>query len=197
MVSWDEVMRDRDRTRLQDILDLTDWRTRRIPSWSQLEGIKRLLANSLLMELKIIQISTEEARSGVGAYGWITFTIQVHSKYRARETVRELREWLESSLEGILVEERLWETGTGSLIPEIPKIIEVLVGPREESPTLGEGDTVRHTLTIVEFLSAYFQSKWTEEVGGGSLPSPCIHPPRDLVKGRKGNWRSGLKDLMR
>ncbi len=102
---------------------------------------------------------------------------------------------MESSLEVILVKEGLWETGTGSLTPEIPKIIEVLDGPREDSPTLGEGDTVRHTLTFAEFLSAHFQTKWTEE-GGGSLPSPCIHPPRDLVKGRKGKWRSGLKDLM-
>jgi hypothetical protein len=71
----------------------------------------------------------------VGTYGRITFTIQVHSRYRARETVRELRKWLESSLEGILLKEGLWETGTGSLDPEIPKIIEVLGGPREESPT--------------------------------------------------------------
>ncbi len=73
----------------------------------------------------------------------------------------------------------------------------MLGGPREESPTQGEGDTVRHTLTIAEILSAHFQSKWTEESGGGSLLSTCIHPPRDLVKGRKENWRSGLKDLMR
>ncbi len=133
----------------------------------------------------------------MGPYGRITFTIQVCSRHRARETVRELRKWLESSLEGILIEEGLWETGTGSLAPEIPKIIEVLGGQREESPTHGEGDTVRHTLTLAEFLSAHFQAKWTDEAGGGSLPSPCIHPPRDLVKGRKGNWRSSLiKDLM-
>ena len=51
--------------------------TRSIPSWSQLEGIKRFLANSLLLELKIIQMSTEETRSGMGAYGRITVTIQV------------------------------------------------------------------------------------------------------------------------
>jgi hypothetical protein len=53
------------------------------------------------------------------------------------------------------------------------------------------------TQTVAEFLSAHFQAKWTEEAGGGLLPPPCIHPPRDLVKGGKGKWRSGLKDLIR
>ena len=104
---------------------------------------------------------------------------------------------MESSLEGILVEEGLWEAGTGSPAPDIPRIIEVLGGPREESPTLGDGDTVIHTVTLAEFLCAHFQAKWTQEAGVGSIPSPCIHPPGDLVKGRKGNCRSGLTDLMR
>jgi hypothetical protein len=124
----------------------------------------------------------------VGTHGRITFTIPVHSRYRAREEARELGEWLNSSLEGILVEEGLWETGTGPPAPDIPKIIEVLDGPWEESPALGDGDTVIRTSTIAEFLSAHFQAKWTVEAGGRSLPSPCIHPPRDLVKERKGNW---------
>ena len=171
--------------------------TRSIPSWSQLEEVKRFLVNTLLLELKIIEISTEEARSGGGAHGRITFKIQVRNRHRSTETTRELGKWLESSLEGILVEEGLWHAGTGSPAPDIPRIIEVLGGPREESPTLGDGDTVIHTVTMAEFLSTHFQSKWTEETGGGSIPSPCIHPPGDLVKGRKGNWRSGLKDLMR
>jgi hypothetical protein len=149
------------------------------------------------LELKIIQISTEEARSGGGTQGRITFTIQVCNRHRATETARELGEWLKSSLEGILVEEGLWKAGTGSPAPDTPRVFEVLGGPREESPALGEGDTTIHTRTVAEFLSAHFQAKWTEEAGGGSLPSPCIHPPRDLVKGRKGNWRSGLKDLIR
>ena len=86
------------------------------------------------------------------------------------ETARELGEWLESSLEGILVEEGLWETGTGSPAPDKPKTTEVLVGPREESPAPGEGDTEIHTRTIAEFLSAHFQAKWTEEAGRGSIP---------------------------
>jgi hypothetical protein len=81
------------------------------PSWSQLEEIKRFLANSLLLELKIIQISAEEARSGGGTQGRITFTIQVRNRHRATETTRELWEWLQSSLEGILVEEGLWRGG--------------------------------------------------------------------------------------
>jgi hypothetical protein len=223
-------VRDKDRTTLQNILDLTDWRglhmtatpgtvqrstewavegrsqgsvfkvtstaqTRSTPSWSQREEIKRFLANSLLLELKIIQISTKEVRSGGGVQGRITFTIQVRNRHRATETARELGEWLKSSLEGILVEEGLWEAGTGSPAPDIPRVLEVLGGPRENSPTPGDGDTAIHTRTVAEFLSAHFQARWTGEAGGGSLSSPCIHPPRDLVTGRKGNWRSGLKDL--
>ena len=66
--------------------------TRGIPSRLQLERIKRFLANSLLLELKIIQISTEEARPGGGAHGRITFTIQVRNRHRATETARELGE---------------------------------------------------------------------------------------------------------
>jgi hypothetical protein len=54
------------------------------PSRSQLEKVKRFLANSLLLELKIIQISTEEARSGGGTQGRITFTIQVRNRHRQR-----------------------------------------------------------------------------------------------------------------
>jgi hypothetical protein len=113
------------------------------PSWSQLEEIKRFLANSLLLELKIIQISAEEARSGGGTQGRITFTIQVRNRHRVTETARELWGWLQSSLEGILVEEGLWKTGTGS--PDTPRVIEVLGGPREESPALGEGDMAMRT----------------------------------------------------
>jgi hypothetical protein len=122
------------------------------------------------------------------------------SRYRcatgATETAREVGEWLQSSLEGILVEEGLWKAGNGSPAPDAPRVFEVLGDPREESPALGEGDTVMRTRTVAEFLSAHFQAKWTEEAGGGRLPSLCIHPPRDLVKGRQV-WRRGLKDLIR
>jgi hypothetical protein len=162
--------------------------TRSVPSWTQLERIKRFLDNSLMMELKIIQLSTEMVRAGVGDLGRITFTIQVRSMHRARETVSELGEWLKSSLEGILVEEGLWETGTGSPAPDKPKITEVLGDPWDESPAPREGgDTSIHTRTLAEFLSAHFQAKWTEKAEGGSIPPDCIHPPRDLVKGRQGN----------
>jgi hypothetical protein len=157
------------------------------PSWSQLEEIKRSLANSLLLELKIIQISAEEARSGWGTQGRITFTIQVRNRHRATETARELWEWLKSSLEGILVEEGLWKAGPGLPAPDTPRVFETLGVPREESPALEEGDTMMRTRTVVDFLRAHFQAKWTEEAGGGLPPSLCIHPPRDLVKGGKGN----------
>ena len=51
--------------------------TRGIPSRPQLERIKRFLTNSLLLELKIIQMSTVEVRSGGGSNGRFTVTIQV------------------------------------------------------------------------------------------------------------------------
>ena len=89
----------------------------------------------------------------------VTFTIQVRSIHRARETARELGEWLKYSLGDILVEEGLWETGTGSPTPDKPKTTEVLGDPREESPAPGEGDTSIHTRTLAEFLSAHFQAK--------------------------------------
>jgi hypothetical protein len=116
-----------------------------------------------MLELKIIQLSTEMVRAGVGDHGRITFF-----------------------------------SGTGSPAPDKPKITEVLGDPRDESPVPREGgDTSIHTRTLVEFLSAHFQTKWTEKTEGGSIPPDYIHPPRDLVKGRQGNWRSGLKDLIR
>jgi hypothetical protein len=59
--------------------------------------IKRFLANSLLLELKNIQVSSDDARTVVGAHGRVTVTIQVSSRYRVRETTRELKEWMTSS----------------------------------------------------------------------------------------------------
>jgi hypothetical protein len=113
------------------------------------------------------------------------FTIQVHIRHRVREEVRELREWLESSLEGILVEEGLWETGIGSLAPEIPKIIEVLGDPREESPTLWEGDTVRHTDDC-----GISECTLPDEVDAGGrrvVPPFALHPSSQRSrKGKEG-----------
>jgi hypothetical protein len=53
-----------------------------------------------------------------------------------------------------------------------------------------------YTLTFMEFLSTHFQVKWKEEVGRGPSPAPCIHPPKDFIKGMKGSWRKGFKDFM-
>ncbi len=127
------------------------------------------------MELKIIQTSAEEARSGGGTKGRITFTIQVRNRHRATETAREIWEWLQSSLVGILVEEGLWKAGTGSPAPDTPRVFEVLGDPREERTVLGEGDMAMRTRTVAEFLSAHFQTKWTEEAGGGAPPF-ALHP---------------------
>ena len=90
---------------------------RGIPSRPQLEVIKWFLANSLLLELKSIQVSADDSRPVAGAHGMVTVTIQVRSRHRARETARELKEWMTSSLEDILVEGGLWETGIGSPAP--------------------------------------------------------------------------------
>jgi hypothetical protein len=155
-------LRDRDSIMLQNILDLTDWRGlhmtgtpgsgQRSTEWA-IEGRSQ---GSVFKVTSTVSIHNTPS--------W--FTIQVRNRHRATETARELWEWLQSSLEGILVEEGLWKAGTGSSAPDTPRVFEVLGGPREESPARG-------------------------------APSPCIHPFRDLVKGGKGNRRSGLKDLIR
>ncbi len=62
-----------------------------------------------------------------------------------------------------MVEEGLWKAGTGSPVPDTPRVFEVSGDPREEIPALGEGDTTIRTRTVAEFLSAHFQTKWTEE----------------------------------
>jgi hypothetical protein len=149
----------------------------------------------------VFKVTSTVSTSRGGAHCRITFTIQVLNRHRATETARELGEWLESSLEGILVEEGLWEAGTGSPAPDIPRIIEVLGGLREESPTLGDGDTAIHTITLMEFLSAHFQAKWTEEAGGGFSPF-VLHPSsQGSRKGKAGEleeWaqRPHTVDLM-
>ena len=51
------------------------------------------------------------------------------------------------------------------------------------------------TSMFTEFLRAHFRSRWAEGRNGPS-PSPCIHPPKDFIKTKKGVWRRGLKDLM-
>ena len=52
-----------------------------------------------------------------------------------------------------------------------------------------------HASTFTEFLSAHFQARWSESRNGPTSP-PCIHPPKDVIKAKKGVWRRGLKDLM-
>ena len=52
-----------------------------------------------------------------------------------------------------------------------------------------------HTSSFTEFLRDHFRSRWTEGRDGTS-PPPCIHPPRELIKSKKGAWRRGLRDLM-
>ena len=93
----------------------------------------------------VFKVTSTVSTRSIPSWSQLEGIIQVRSRHRARETARELEEWLESSLEGILVEEGLWEAGTGSPAPDIPRVLEVLGGPREKSPGLGDGDTVIHT----------------------------------------------------
>jgi hypothetical protein len=112
-----------------------------------------------MLELKSIQVSTEDVRPGAGDYGRITITIQVRIRHRATETVRELREWLSSSLEDILVEGGLWKMGNGSPDPDIPKIKEVLVDAREENPARVDGDLVRLTTGFSRQIRTWFEER--------------------------------------
>ena len=102
-----------------------------------------------------------------GAHGRVTVTIQVHIRHRARETARELKEWMTSSLEDILVEGGLWETGTGSPALDKPRIVAELGGSREESPASGEGDLVRWTTDFAQQIRT-----WFEERRGSRIPTP-------------------------
>jgi hypothetical protein len=52
-----------------------------------------------------------------------------------------------------------------------------------------------HRDTFTEFLSAHFAKRWFEGRDGPS-PPPCVHPPKDFDKAKKGTWRRGLKNLM-
>ena len=52
-----------------------------------------------------------------------------------------------------------------------------------------------HASSFTEVLRDHFRTRWTEDRNGTS-PPPCIHPPREFRKAKKGVWRRGLKDLM-
>ena len=166
------------------------------PSWSQLEEIKRFLANSLLLELKIIQISTEEARSGGGAQCRITLTIQVRNRHRAKKTARELGEWLQSALEGILVEEGLWKVGAGSPAPDTPRVFEVLGVPKEEKKRTqhwGRGirRCVRERLQNSSVPTSRRSGRKRRE-GVFSLRPESI-PPGTSLRGGRANGGAGSK----
>ena len=121
-----------------------------------------------------------------GAHGRVTVTIQVRSRYRVRETTRELKEWMTSSLEDILVEGGLWETGTGSPALDKPRIVAELGGSREESPASGEGDLVRWTTDFAQQIRT-----WFEERRGFRIPTP-----KEMVSSVLGHIGKNLKTKM-
>ena len=100
---------------------------RGIPTAPRLETIRRLLANSLLVELKVIHVVAVDPRTLNRDHRRISVTIQVRGIHRVRIMVRELRELMSISL-GVLLEGGLWEKGIGSPDPDIPKMVEVLEG---------------------------------------------------------------------
>ena len=50
--------------------------------------------------------------------------------------VRDLRQWMSISLEGVLLECGMWGKGIGSPGPDVPKMVAVLGGKEEESSRL-------------------------------------------------------------
>ena len=104
-----------------------------IPTAPQLEIIRRFLTNSLLVELKAIQVVAADPRTLERDHRRMTVTIQVRGLHRARAMVRELRQLMSISLEGVLLDSGLWEKGVGSPAPDIPKMVAVLGGWQEES----------------------------------------------------------------
>ena len=128
-------------------------------------------------------MSEEDVRPGAGDYGRITITIQVRIRHRATETLRELREWLTSSLEDILVEGDLWKSGSGSPDPDIPKISEVLGDPWEESPVRVDGDLVRLTTGFSRQIRAWFEERRESRI---STPKETV----SLCSGQVG-WSEG------
>ena len=88
-----------------------------------------------------------------------------------------------SSLEDILTEGDLWETGNGSPTPDRPKIIEMLGGPREEIPASVDGDLVRQTTGCSRQIRV-----WFEERRGSRISTP--KETASLGSGHVG-WREG------
>ena len=319
---------------------------RNIPEAPHLETMRRFIANSLMVELKAIQVEVVDPDTRHRDQRRLAVTIQVRGIHRARTMARELKQWMSISLEGVLLECGMWEKGFGSPAPDVPKLVAVLGGKEEERSRPGNWDSdgrcaayskqIRaafeecrsskdtaterdiwgpdrlgrrdggtavkqltewledgmvesyigsciwgpenvhdglhkgalnvtnlsdedmtqarwaagktlsrswrqlhqlgavaetttaclpnplppnfliedhlfeclerlkcwlsavqeiHTNSFTEFLRAHFRSRWTEGRDGTS-PPPCIHPPRELSKAKRGAWRRGLRDLM-
>ena len=106
---------------------------RGIPAAPQMETIRRFLANSLMIELRVIHVVADDPGTLHRDHRRLVVTIQVRGIHRAKTMVRELRLWMSISLEGVLLECGLWEKGMGPPVPDIPKMVSVLRGRQEES----------------------------------------------------------------
>jgi hypothetical protein len=92
----------------------------------QLETMRHFITNSLMVELKTIHVSVADPKTRHRDQRRLVVTIQVRGIHRARTMLRELRQWMSISLEGVLLECGMWGKGIGPPTPDVPKMIAVL-----------------------------------------------------------------------
>ena len=73
-----------------------------IPAEPQMEAMRYFIANSLMVELRAIYVGVSDPGSCHRDHTRLTVTIQVRGIHRTRSMVRELRQWMSISLEGVL-----------------------------------------------------------------------------------------------
>ena len=71
--------------------------------------------------------------------------------------VRELRQWMSISLEGVLLKCGMWGKGIGPPAPDVPKMVAVLGGREEESSRLEDGDSGRRCEDFSKQIRAAFE----------------------------------------
>ena len=130
---------------------------RGIPVAPQMETIRRFLANSLMTELRDIHVVAADPGTRHRDLRRLVVTIQVRGIHRAKTMVRELRQWMSISLEGVLLECGLWGKGIGSPAPDIPKMVVVLRGREEESSRLEDRDSGRRWKDFSEQIRVTFE----------------------------------------
>ena len=142
---------------------------RGIPTAPQLETIRRFVANSLLVELKTIQVGVTDPGTLNRDHMRISVTIQVRGIHPARMMVRELRQWMSISLEGVLLDSVLWEPGIRSPTPDIPKMMAILGGMQEENPLSEDRDSSSRVEAFLKQIRTVFEEHKNSRSSTGTV----------------------------